>query len=181
MRHRTAQRIGMRVLRHAVAAGVGRLGNLLGTQVDVGRSRLRHAAHASSARVGTAAAAVDRRGARAAGVGEGPGRAQGQGLRGRGVLPQGGLACRTAGPGPGFQGRQRPCAQEGPGPLQWPGRGAELAAAKGTAWGLLNVVTEFVDHERRARSQEYRLGSAWFGQGATIKQRALDQALALAA
>jgi phage/plasmid-like protein (TIGR03299 family) len=59
------------------------------------------------------------------------------------------------------------------------GRGAELAAAKGTAWGLLNAVTEFVDHERRARSQEYRLDSAWFGQGAQLKQRALDQALAL--
>ena len=60
-------------------------------------------------------------------------------------------------------------------------RTAELTAAKGTAWGLLNAVTEFVDHERRARSQEYRLDSAWFGQGASLKQRALDQALQLAA
>lgn len=60
------------------------------------------------------------------------------------------------------------------------GRGAELPAAKGTAWGLLNAVTEFVDHERRARSQEYRLDSAWFGQGAALKQRALDHALQLA-
>jgi phage/plasmid-like protein (TIGR03299 family) len=61
------------------------------------------------------------------------------------------------------------------------GRGAELAAAKGTAWGMMNAVTEFVDHERRARSQEYRLDSAWFGQGAAIKQRALEQALQLIA
>ena len=60
------------------------------------------------------------------------------------------------------------------------GRGAELQAAKGTAWGLLSAVTEFVDHERRARSQEYRLDSAWFGQGAALKQRALDHALQLA-
>ena len=60
------------------------------------------------------------------------------------------------------------------------GRGAELAAAKGSAWGLLNAVTEFVDHERRARNQEYRLDSAWFGQGAALKQRALDYALQLA-
>ena len=59
------------------------------------------------------------------------------------------------------------------------GRGAELAAAKGTAWGLLNAVTEFVDHERRARSQDYRLDSAWFGQGAALKARALDHALQL--
>ena len=61
------------------------------------------------------------------------------------------------------------------------GHGAELASAAGTAWGLLNAVTEFVDHERRARSQEYRLDSAWFGQGASLKQRALDYALQLAA
>ena len=61
------------------------------------------------------------------------------------------------------------------------GRGAELTAAKGTAWGLLSAVTEFVDHERRARSREYRLDSAWFGQGANLKQRALNQALQLVA
>jgi phage/plasmid-like protein (TIGR03299 family) len=61
------------------------------------------------------------------------------------------------------------------------GRGAELDAAKGTAWGLLNSVTEYVDHERRARNVEYRMDSAWFGQGALIKQRALDTALKLAA
>ena len=61
------------------------------------------------------------------------------------------------------------------------GRGAELAAASGTAWGLLNAVTEFVDHEKRARSQEFRLESAWFGAGASLKQRALDHALQLVA
>jgi phage/plasmid-like protein (TIGR03299 family) len=61
------------------------------------------------------------------------------------------------------------------------GRGSHLEAAKGTAWGMLNAVTEFVDHERRARSNEYRMDSAWFGQGAVIKQKALDAALALAA
>jgi phage/plasmid-like protein (TIGR03299 family) len=61
------------------------------------------------------------------------------------------------------------------------GHGSEMASASGTAWGLLNAVTEFVDHEKRARSQEYRLDSAWFGQGAALKQRALDYALQLAA
>lgn len=59
------------------------------------------------------------------------------------------------------------------------GRGAELSAAKNTAWGLLCAVTEFVDHERRSRSSDHRLDSAWFGQGATLKQRALDNALLL--
>ncbi|WP_121381185.1 DUF932 domain-containing protein, partial [Pseudomonas aeruginosa] len=61
------------------------------------------------------------------------------------------------------------------------GRGSSLESANGTAWGLLNAVTEYVDHERRARSNEYRMDSAWFGQGAQIKQRALDAALQLAA
>lgn len=60
------------------------------------------------------------------------------------------------------------------------GRGAELASANGTAWGLLNAVTEYVDHERRSKSQDHRLDSAWFGAGATLKQRALDHALQLA-
>jgi phage/plasmid-like protein (TIGR03299 family) len=57
------------------------------------------------------------------------------------------------------------------------GRGAEMASAKETAFGLLNAVTEFVDHERRARSPDYRLESAWFGQGAALKSAGLEQAL----
>ncbi|MGQ3179567.1 MAG: DUF932 domain-containing protein [Blastomonas fulva] len=60
------------------------------------------------------------------------------------------------------------------------GRGADLSSAKNTAWGLLNAVTEFVDHERRARNDDYRLDSAWFGQGAALKDRALKIALELA-
>lgn len=39
-------------------------------------------------------------------------------------------------------------------------RGAMLDSAKGTAFGLLNSVTEFVDHERRAKSTDHRLESA---------------------
>ncbi|MBV2217918.1 MAG: DUF932 domain-containing protein [Diaphorobacter sp.] len=61
------------------------------------------------------------------------------------------------------------------------GRGAELQAAKGTAWGLLSAITEYVDHEKQARSQDNRLDSAWFGQGAALKQRALEHALQMAA
>lgn len=61
------------------------------------------------------------------------------------------------------------------------GKGSELESAKGTAWGLLNAVTEYVDHHKQARSSDNRLDSAWFGQGANIKQRALEQALLLAA
>ncbi|WP_250866192.1 DUF932 domain-containing protein [Caballeronia sp. INSB1] len=61
------------------------------------------------------------------------------------------------------------------------GKGADLASASGTAWGLVNAVTEFVDHERRARSDDHRLDAAWFGAGATTKQKAWDEALKLIA
>lgn len=60
------------------------------------------------------------------------------------------------------------------------GRGAGLRAAQGTSWGLLNAVTEFVDHHRRALSAENRLDSAWFGLGAALKDRAFDEARLLA-
>jgi phage/plasmid-like protein (TIGR03299 family) len=61
------------------------------------------------------------------------------------------------------------------------GRGADMASASNTAWGLLNAVTDYVDHQRRARNDDYRLDSAWFGMGAAIKQKAFESALALAA
>lgn len=61
------------------------------------------------------------------------------------------------------------------------GKGSELASAKGTAWGVLSSVTEFVDHHRRARSDDHRRDAAWFGAGAQIKQRAWDEALKLVA
>ena len=61
------------------------------------------------------------------------------------------------------------------------GRGSNMPAAKSTAFGLLNAVTEFVDHDRRARSTDHRLESAWFGQGASLKQKALEEALLLVA
>jgi phage/plasmid-like protein (TIGR03299 family) len=61
------------------------------------------------------------------------------------------------------------------------GRGADLSSAKDTAYGLLCSVTEFVDHERRAMSTDHRLDSAWFGAGANLKQRGLEQALSLIA
>ena len=61
------------------------------------------------------------------------------------------------------------------------GRGALLASSRGTAWGLLNSVTEYVDHHRRARSDDHRRDAAWFGQGAQIKQRAWDEAMKLVA
>ncbi|HDR9760802.1 TPA: DUF932 domain-containing protein [Burkholderia cepacia] len=59
------------------------------------------------------------------------------------------------------------------------GKGAQLPSASNTAWGLLNSITEYVDHHRRARSDDHRRDAAWFGQGALIKQKAWDEALKL--
>ena len=57
------------------------------------------------------------------------------------------------------------------------GKGAGLTSASGTVFGLLNAITEYVDHQRRSRTSDHRLDSAWFGLGATLKQKALDHAM----
>jgi len=59
------------------------------------------------------------------------------------------------------------------------GIGSDLISSKGTVFGLLNAVTEFIDHDRRAKSVDHRLDSAWFGQGAQLKQEAFRNALLL--
>ncbi|MBO9855134.1 DUF932 domain-containing protein [Xanthomonas sp. A1809] len=61
------------------------------------------------------------------------------------------------------------------------GRGSKLASSRATAWGLLNAVTEHVDHHRRARSNDHRRDAAWFGQGTKIKQRAWEEVMGLVA
>lgn len=53
------------------------------------------------------------------------------------------------------------------------GRGATHAGSMGTRWGLLNAVTEFVDHEA-ARNGDNRLSSAWFGKGDEIKTQVAE-------
>ena len=61
------------------------------------------------------------------------------------------------------------------------GGGSALATARGTAWGLLNAVTDYVDHSIRATSDDQRLNSAMFGAGSQIKARAAQAALAMVA
>ncbi|MGD7246309.1 DUF932 domain-containing protein [Ralstonia pseudosolanacearum] len=59
------------------------------------------------------------------------------------------------------------------------GKGSTLPSAAGTAWGLLQSTVEYVDHHRRARSEDLRLDSAWFGAGAVLKEKAWNEALRL--
>ena len=61
------------------------------------------------------------------------------------------------------------------------GLGADMASAKSTAWGLLNSLTEYVDHSRQARTPDNRLDSAWFGTGAALKTQAFQEAMKLTA
>lgn len=51
------------------------------------------------------------------------------------------------------------------------GAGADLVSASGTAWGLLNAVTQYVDHEH-GRGADIRLRNSWFGGGEVTKRRA---------
>jgi phage/plasmid-like protein (TIGR03299 family) len=59
-------------------------------------------------------------------------------------------------------------------------KGATLETAQETAWGWLNAVTEYADHHIRAHSDENRTASALWGQGDTLKNRAVELALAAA-
>jgi len=58
------------------------------------------------------------------------------------------------------------------------GIGAEMDGVRGTAWGLVNAVTEYYDHRKRATSNDTRINDAWFGNAAQIKSRAFDMLLA---
>lgn len=60
------------------------------------------------------------------------------------------------------------------------GMGSNLKSADGTAWGLVNAVTEYVDHQA-SRNVNNRFRSAQFGAGATMKTDAFTKALALVA
>ena len=56
------------------------------------------------------------------------------------------------------------------------GIGSNLTSALGTGWGLVNAVTQDIDHFGSNRNS--RLNSAWFGPGAARKQAIVDAVLA---
>lgn len=59
------------------------------------------------------------------------------------------------------------------------GRGSNLPGVTGTAWGLVNAATEYVDWYQRARSADNRMDSAEFGSGDELKTSAFNRALAM--
>lgn len=59
------------------------------------------------------------------------------------------------------------------------GLGSTLDGVDGTAWGLLNAVTEYVDHHAKAADVSNRLDSAWFGRGDDLKTVAAQKLLEL--
>jgi len=65
------------------------------------------------------------------------------------------------------------------------GIGSNLRSAEGTAWGLVNAVTEYVDHKSGTKQDKYtvdrRLESAWFYGGSDLKQKAFSEAVRLVA
>lgn len=57
--------------------------------------------------------------------------------------------------------------------FQGEGMGADSSGARGTRWGLLNAVSQFVDHEA-GRTADARIDAAWFGKGDALKTRAAE-------
>jgi hypothetical protein len=54
------------------------------------------------------------------------------------------------------------------------GKGSQIDGVAGTGWGLINAVTEYADFHVRARNQEFRLDSSWFGAGRAMKETILE-------
>jgi len=60
-------------------------------------------------------------------------------------------------------------------------RGSQFSGVQGTAYGWLQAVTEFVDHQARAHNNDNRLNNAWFGRGSDLKRDAVRVITELAA
>lgn len=54
------------------------------------------------------------------------------------------------------------------------GKGSRIEGVRETGWGLMNAVTEYVDYHIRATTQDNRLNSAWFGEGAKLKEKTVS-------
>jgi len=57
------------------------------------------------------------------------------------------------------------------------GLGSTQKGRAGTAWGLVNAVTEYVDHHSTAKTDSHRMERALFGSGDVLKTLALSKAI----
>ena len=57
------------------------------------------------------------------------------------------------------------------------GVGNDLAGVKGSLWAAYNGVTELVDHKITKQSQDRKLNTIWFGDGAVVKSKAYKAGL----
>jgi hypothetical protein len=55
--------------------------------------------------------------------------------------------------------------------------GDRIPGVHGTAWGMLNAVTEYVDHRASTKTDSHRMDSAWSGRGEDLKLTAFEQLL----
>jgi phage/plasmid-like protein (TIGR03299 family) len=59
------------------------------------------------------------------------------------------------------------------------GMGSKLPSAEDTMWGLLNSITETIDHHTGHRTTDARMNSAWLGEGNNLKSKAFELALTI--
>jgi phage/plasmid-like protein (TIGR03299 family) len=59
------------------------------------------------------------------------------------------------------------------------GIGSTMPGRANTAWGMVNAVTEFIDHHQRSASPDHRFNSSQFGAGDGMKSAAWQKALAM--
>ncbi len=59
-------------------------------------------------------------------------------------------------------------------------KGSSIPGVQGTAYAMLNAITEYVDHHASAKTDSHRMASAWLNGGDDLKTTAFEQLLTMA-